>query len=62
MDNQEKYRIPTAIWVSRDGETVLRVEYTDDGVRIVTPWGDPDTEQSEDPEGSPSPIIIVDHK
>ena len=31
MDNQEKYRIPTAIWVSRDGETVLRVEYTDDG-------------------------------
>ena len=39
-----------------------RVEYTDDGGRIVTPWGDPDTEQSEDPEGSPSPIIIVDHK
>lgn len=31
MDKEEKYRIPTAIWISRDGETVLRVDYTDDG-------------------------------
>lgn len=36
-----------------------RVEYTDDGVRIVTPWGDPGASPSPEP-GSPSaPIIIV---
>lgn len=35
-----------------------RVEYTDDGVRIITPW----SESAPDPEptGSPSPIIVVD--
>lgn len=36
-----------------------RVEYTDDGVRIVTPWGAPGPSSSPEP-GSPSvPIIIV---
>ncbi len=37
-----------------------RVEYTDDGVRIVTPWGDSKTDPSPEPSGSPSPIIVVD--
>lgn len=39
-----------------------RVEYTDDGVRITAPWGDPGTSPSPEPEGSPSPIIIVEQK
>ena len=34
-----------------------RVEYTDDGVRIVTPWGEREAEPSE----SPTPIIIVEN-
>ena len=37
-----------------------RVEYTDDGVSIVTPWGDPGEESLPDPEDSSSPIIIVE--
>lgn len=27
----EKYRIPVSIRVSRDGETILGIEYTEDG-------------------------------
>ena len=36
-----------------------RVEYTDDGVHIVTPWGDPGVSPSLEPDGSAAPIIIV---
>ena len=37
-----------------------RVEYTDDGVRIVTPWGNSDQDYTSSPEESQAPIIIVD--
>ena len=34
-----------------------RVEYTDDGVRIVTPWGEETPPESPQPSG---PVIIVE--